>query len=101
MKIRYHHYLKLSLNQLTWGKLNMGGRMGQKWPKKIGCVSGLLADSGLCCLNQLIYLAGGFYALQSRISLKPFSESLKHVLQPCEGFVEWFCNLIQNPLSAL
>ena len=50
-------------------------------------------------LNQLICLAGGFNALQSRIFCKIYSDYLKHALSTWEGLVERVCSFIQNPLS--
>jgi len=55
----------------------------------------------ICQLGSLANLAGGFYGLQYRISRKIYSEHLMHTLLPCEGSVESFFNLIQNPMSIL
>ena len=46
-------------------------------------------------------LAGGFYAVQSRIYYKIYLEPLKHALLHRLGFVDVFYNFIQNSLSKL
>ena len=44
--------------------------------------------------HRLSSLAGGFYALNVRISYKMYSEPLKHEFQSCEGLVDGFCSFI-------
>ena len=39
----------------------------------------------LCWLNWPSYIAGGFYAVQSRISKHTYSEHPKHEIQSFEG----------------
>lgn len=42
--------------------------------------------------NQIGYLAGGFYVLQSKYWCKTYYEPLKHALYP--AFLEYFCNFV-------
>ena len=53
---------------------------------------GIFVDSAL--LYWLGYLAGGFYALQSRISCKKYFKAISYTLSPCLGLVHRVCNLI-------